>query len=468
MDKERKEKIPRLVVAAPGSGSGKTTFSMGLMAAFCRRGLAVQPFKVGPDYIDPAFHTAITRRNSINLDGWMLDEPYLRQMFFHYAREADIAVIEGVMGLYDGYGDDPLEGSTAGIARLLDAPVVLVMTAQGMAASAAALVYGLKEFGNVPIAGIVINKPSSPNHYRTVKQAIEKHTGIKVAGFLPKTAGIELKSRHLGLVQSSETENLSGIIDALAHLVEENVDLDYVQEMAEKSPSFAVPETFLPYGAGANIKIAVAQDKAFSFYYHENLAVLRRLGADLVFFSPIKDIVLPEDCSGLYLGGGYPEVFAREVAANTALMRDIREKADQGLPIYAECGGYMYLNQSFTDGQGETYPFVGIFDGETAMTPSLQHFGYLELEGLTDTVLFEKGDRIRAHEFHKSLIKRKDEDFCIKGSKVKNGQKVEWQCGRKYKNVFGMYPHIYFPANMDFARNFIRHCREYSRTGKGS
>lgn len=466
MDKGNWKTIPRLVIAAPASGSGKTTFSMGLMAAFCRKSYKVQPFKVGPDYIDPAFHTAITGRNSINLDGWMLEDTYIKQMFESYSAGADLSIVEGVMGLYDGYGDDPLKGSTAGIARLLEAPVILIMTAQGMAATASAVLYGLKEFGQANIAGVVINKPSSPNHYRTVKQAIEKHTGIKVAGFLPAASGIELKSRHLGLVQSSETENLSGIIDVLADLIGENIDLDLLLNVAKKAPLWEAgnhcgeSEHFL----SGEFKIAVARDKAFSFYYYENLEILGRLGAELVFFSPIKDAALPEDCSGVYLGGGYPEIFAEEVSANTVLMQDIRNKADQGLPIYAECGGYMYLNKSFKNGEGEIYPFVGIFDGETMMTKSLQNFGYLELEGLTETVLFQKGDRIKAHEFHKSLILREDEDFCIKGEKVKNGQNIDWQCGRKYKNVFGMYPHIYFPANMNFAYNFINHCRNYART----
>jgi len=461
MDKETNKTIPRLVIAAPASGSGKTTFSMGLMASFCRKGFKVQPFKVGPDYIDPAFHTAITGRNSINLDGWMLEDTYIRQMFESYSKGADLCIVEGVMGLYDGYGDDPLKGSTAGIARVLDAPVILVMNAQGMAATASAVLYGLKEFGRVNIAGVVINKPSSPNHYRTVKQAIEKHTGIKVVGFLPKQDGIELKSRHLGLVQSSETENLSGITDLLADLIGENVDLDLLINIAKETSSWECGKLCLEHCESAKIKIAVASDKAFSFYYHENLEILKRLGAELVYFSPIQDEALPKDISGVYIGGGYPEVFAEEVSANTALMQDIREKADQGLPIYAECGGYMYLNKNFKNEKEEIFPFVGIFDGESMMTKSLQNFGYLELQGLTDTVLFQKGEKIRAHEFHRSLILRNDEDFCIRGEKVKNSQNINWHCGRKYKNVFGMYPHIYFPANMNFAMNFVNHCREF-------
>lgn len=463
MDENKMIAIPRLVIAAPSSGSGKTTFSMGLMAAFRRRGLKVQPFKVGPDYIDPAFHTTITGRNSINLDGWMLEDTYLKEMFENYSRGTDLSIVEGVMGLYDGFGEDPFNGSTAGMARLLEAPVILVMTVDAMAGSAAAIVYGLKEFGPVNVAGVVINKPSSPHHYRTVKDAIEKYAGVKVVGSLPRQEGIQLKSRHLGLVQSSETENLAVIIDSLADLIEENVDLDLILKLAQDAPLWEERRVITrSQEKGPEIKIAVAWDKAFSFYYHENLEILRRLGAEPVFFSPIKDEALPE-CSGLYLGGGYPEVFAKEVSANTSLMQEIRKKAALGLPIYAECGGYMYLNKNFKNENEEVFPFVGIFDGEAVMTKRLQNFGYLEIEGLTDTVLFQKGERIRGHEFHKSLILRDDQDYCIKGEKVKHGEPVQWQCGRKYKNVFGMYPHIYFPANMNFAMNFVNQCREFAQ-----
>jgi cobyrinic acid a,c-diamide synthase len=463
MDKGVRQKIPRLVIAAPSSGSGKTTFSMGLMAAFCRRGLKVQPFKVGPDYIDPAFHTRITGRNSINLDGWMLEEPVVQQLFVNYSQGADLSIVEGVMGLYDGYGEDPMMGSTAGMAKILQAPVILVMAIDAMAASAAAIAYGLKEFGPVNLKGVVINKPSSLHHYQIVKDAIEKYAGIQVLGYLPKTAGIELKSRHLGLVQSSETKNLPEIVDSLADLIEENVDLDLLLKMANETSLWEFEAPCAPEEIKeAEIKIAVAQDQAFSFYYHENLTMLRRLGAELVFFSPIQDKSLPQDCCGVYIGGGYPEVFAPEISANTALMQNIKEKAEQGMPIYGECGGYMYLNKKFTNDANEVFPFVGIFEGEATMTNKLQNFGYLELQGLTDTVLFNQGERIKAHEFHKSIVLRTDDDFCIQGEKVKNGQKIEWHCGRKYKNVFGMYPHVYFPANEKFAGNFVKHCREYA------
>lgn len=464
MAAEEKIRVPRLVIAAASSGSGKTTLTMGLLAALCRRGMAVQPFKVGPDYIDPAFHTAITGRPSINLDGWMLDDDYIKKMFQSYAREADISVIEGVMGFYDGKGDDPLSGSTAGIAKLVDAPVILVLQAGGMAASAAAVVFGMKEFRQAPIAGVVINKPSSPNHFRTVKEAIEKHTGIPVLGFLPRTEGISLESRHLGLVQSSETDKLPLIIESLAQLVRENIDLEAILRIANEAPPM-LPLTFDMETAAPKdkVRIAVAWDKAFAFYYHENFSILRRLGAELVFFSPLADKALPPGCQGIYLGGGYPEVFAETLADNLSIRRSILAAAEGGMPIYAECGGYMFLNKKFTDQTGRSFDFVGFFDGEMELTNRLQNFGYTEITGLCDTILFSQGEKARGHEFHKSVIRRNDQDYCIRGEKIKEGKTITWNCGRQRKRAFGMYPHLYFPSNMDFARNFIRACAAYGK-----
>ncbi|MDD2498910.1 MAG: cobyrinate a,c-diamide synthase [Desulfitobacteriaceae bacterium] len=455
--------VPRLMISAPASGSGKTTLSMGLLAAFCRRGLSVQPYKIGPDYIDPAFHSKITGRPSINLDGWLLEEYCIRQLFSFYGAEAQLAVIEGVMGLYDGYGAHPLVGSTAGIAKLLDAPVILVMEADKMAASAAALVHGLKNFQNVAVAGVVINRPSSTNHYRIVKDAIENYVGVKVLGYLPYRGGIELKSRHLGLVQSSETEDLSQIIARLADLMEDYIDLDGLLELARSAGTVQCPSFDIWPGKEDMKKtnIAVAWDKAFSFYYHENLEILRRLGGNLHFFSPLKDASIPKHCAGIYLGGGYPEVYAQELAANCSLRQEILTAAEAGVPIYAECGGYMYLNRNFTAKDGEVFDFVGFFDGEAVLTDRLQNFGYTQITGIQNTVLFSSGDRIRAHEFHKSMIKRKDSDYCVKTEKIRNGKVLESYCGRKKKQVFGMYPHIYFPSNINFAHNFIGRCLEY-------
>jgi cobyrinic acid a,c-diamide synthase len=442
-------RIPRIIISAPASGQGKTTLSMGLMAALVKRGLKVQPYKVGPDYIDPAFHTAITGRNSINLDSWMLSEQYIRDLLATYSSEADISIIEGVMGLYDGMGDNPLVGSTAGISKLLDTPVILVMQAAGMSASSAAIIHGLRSFRNINIAGVIINKPSSLNHYNTVKNAIEKHTDIKVLGCIPKTEGIQLKSRHLGLVQYCETREASQIIDQLGDIIEGNIDIQELLNIADNAESH-YGNNLEKLNVKCETKIAIAKDEAFSFYYWENLRILERMGARLEFFSPIHDISLPEGCSGVYIGGGYPEVFASQLHSNVSMRRDIYEKARKGLPIFAECGGYMYLNKGITTNAGEA-----------RMTDKLHNFGYSEVFFCEDTYLMPKGGRLPVHEFHKSVIVRNAGDTCVRVSKVRNGRVEEWGCGMHRDNVFGMYPHVYFASCIELVGSFYSQCMVY-------
>lgn len=458
--------FPRIIIAAPGSGQGKTTFSMGLMAALCKRGMKVQPYKVGPDYIDPAFHTAITGRNSINLDSWLLEDDYIKDMFWRYSQEADISVIEGVMGLYDGMEGDPMKGSTAGIAKLLDAPVILIMQAAGMSASAAAMVNGFRDFGGLNIAGVVINRPSSVNHYNSVKAAVERYSEIRVLGYIPNEDKISLKSRHLGLVQSCETEELNSIVDRLAALIEDNADVAAVLDISRGGGAKSAGSGFEYRPSGIikpeqRVKIAVALDKAFNFYYHENLRILESLGAELHYFSPLEDKKLPEGCSGVYIGGGYPEVFAEQLEANSSMREDILHRANDGLPIYAECGGYMYLNRNITTPEGKTYQFVGIFDGEAEMTGKLQNFGYAELEFVEDSYLLNKGEKVRIHEFHRSIVKRRQEKTVVRVRKQRGGRIDEWDCGMTRANVIGFYPHVYFPSNIKLAESYIQKCMEY-------
>lgn len=452
-------KIPRIIISAPSSGQGKTTLSIGLMLALVKRGLRVQPYKIGPDYIDPAFHTSITNRNSINLDNWLLDEDYIKQLLITYSQNADISVIEGVMGLYDGKSTDPMKGSTAGMSVLLDTPVILVMEAKGMSTSAGALVHGYKSFGNIDIRAVVINKPSSDNHYNTVKNAIEKNTGVKVLGFLPKSEDIELKSRHLGLVQCCETDDLKHKANKLSNLIEDNIDVDGLIKIASSSSSFNGNKIeYIPQKT--KVKIAVARDSAFNFYYWENLQILERMGAEMEFFSPISDNKLPKNCCGIYLGGGYPEIYAKELHENKSIRQDIFEAYKKQIPIYAECGGFMYLNKGINISD-KSYDFVGIFEGLASMTKKLQNFGYADVEVEVDNFLLSKGDSVRVHEFHKSVINRTSEDYGVKVTKEKNGKKTEWHCGMFRKNVFAMYPHIYFPSNIKIADNFYKNCLEY-------
>ncbi len=461
----------RIIISAPSSGQGKTTATMGIMAALKKRGLLVQPYKVGPDYIDTAFHTKITGVKSINLDSWLLDESDIKEMLARYSDAADISIIEGVMGLYDGASHDLLKGSTAGISKLLgNCPVIIVMQCNGMAGSAAAIVHGLKELKNINVSGVIINKPSSMSHYNILKNAIEGNTRVKVLGFLPKDQDIEIKSRHLGLVQSSEIENMEKIIHRLAKLVEENIDMDELISIANSAKEVKPDGTALTARTALNeieshekVKLYVAMDKAFSFYYHENLEMLKRLGADIGFFSPMEDQIIPEDCCGIYIGGGYPEIFARELSQNISMRQSILSKAQSGMPIFAECGGYMYLNKSFQSAEGEVFDFVGFFEGESMMTQTLQNFGYAEIVSLKDNCIMRCGEKIRAHEFHKSQIITRAEDYCIKLNKIKDGMIREWYCGMERKNVFGMYAHIYFPSNIKLPKRFIETCKNYKR-----
>ncbi len=454
----------KIIITAPYSGSGKTTATIGIMDALVRMGLSVQPFKVGPDYIDPAFHKAVTGRPSINLDNWLIDENYIKNMFTDYGKDSDISVIEGVMGFYDGYGTENIySGSTAGICRLLGAPPILVMDAHGMAATAAAIVKGIFELGGFDKGGVIINKVTSLNHYNILKKVIESHTGISVIGCIPDDPEVKLHSRHLGLIQSLEIEELQWIIKRLGDMVKDNVDLNMLLQISSQGKDIVqTPIYNLPIKE-TGLKIAVAYDRAFSFYYEENFNILKRMGCRLCFFSPLSDKKLPDDVSGIYIGGGYPEVFAETLSQNREMLIAIKKASEMNMPIYGECGGYMYLNNSIITSDIKEYEMTSIFPGKAVMTERLQNFGYTEVTCKKDNILMKKGDKVRGHEFHKSKIIREDEDFYISMEKRRNGFLKQWQCGSMKNNTFGMYPHIYFPSNINIAKNFINSCQKFNK-----
>ncbi|GKX31287.1 cobyrinate a,c-diamide synthase [Vallitalea longa] len=442
---------PRLIISAPHSGTGKTTLTIALMATLCKRGLKVQPYKVGPDYIDPGFHETVTGRPSINIDGWLLEESRNIYLFNKYSKEADINIIEGVMGLYDGYGKEPMLGSTAHISKILKAPVILVMNAKGMSTSAAAIVHGMKTFRDVSLEGVIINIPMSGRHYEILKETIEKNTNVPVIGYLPKLDDVKLESRHLGLIQSSEIEDITAKVNKLAETITSTIDIDKLIEIANNTEMLE-DTNILKSNKIYGVHIAVAKDKAFSFHYNENIEMLKGLGAEIHYFSPLQDKLLPEKCDGIYLAGGYPEVFAKELSNNMSLMQDIKEKADENIPIYAECGGYMYLHETITNLESETYRMVGIFKGGAYMKKRLQNFGYVSIKTKGRTPLFDEDTVFRAHEFHRSVVDRTEEEpTYVIGEK---GNKI-WYCGKLYKNAYGMYPHIYFPAEPSIPEKFL-------------
>lgn len=463
--------IPRIIIAGTNSGCGKTTLATGIMAALAKRGYRVQPFKVGPDYIDPMFHTFITGNRSRNLDSWMLAGENVSYLFARNSAQTDISVIEGVMGLYDGFGGYSEGGSTAHVSKLIKAPVILVVNGEGMSLSIAALIKGYKDFdGEVDIKGVIINRIKSSSHYMLLKEIIEENTGLKAVGYLPPMEEYSLQSRHLGLVPSDEIKDLKEKIDLLAGQLEKTIELEALLEIARQAVE--LPPPVIPVQIEESCRectvisgkprIGVARDKAFNFYYQDNLDLLEMLGAELVYFSPLTDQRLPGGLDGLYIGGGYPEVFAEVLRENHSMRADIREKVSAGLPAYAECGGLMYLSESIEDREGNSFEMVGLIPGKSRMTEGLQRFGYVEVEAVCGNVLAKEGSRIRGHEFHYSVTDV-DAVSCFKVIKKRKGNReTSWTCGYKQHNLLAGYPHLHFWGNIQFAENFVANCRQWA------
>src|SRR3989338_2919375 len=469
---------PRIIFAATQSGSGKTTITLGVLLALRKMGLKVQPFKAGPDYLDPMHHSAVCARKSRNLDSWLMPPGAIRRLFAANAKGADISVIEGVMGLYDGFRDTEY-GSTAHLAKILGAPVILVLNAASFSRSAAAIVLGCKEFDKkVNLSGVILNNIGSPNHYHFTKSAIEKKTKIPVLGFLPKDAGIKLPERHLGLVPAGEQSADTGLYARLGALVEKNIDVRGIIKISRQDSCrhceprrgeaisvFEIASSSqrifgTPRNDKTEVTIALARDKAFNFYYQDNLDILESLGARLVEFSPLKDKSLPPDIDGMYIGGGYPELFSARLSANCRMREAVSGYAKKGLPIYAECGGLMYLVKRIVDFQGKGFPMAGVFNCAAVMANKLQALGYIEIEVRKDNILSRKGDKIRAHTFHWSYLKNlsKDTRFAYK---VTKGKDRVYEDGLIKENVLASYAHLHFASHINFAKNFIKSCLTY-------
>jgi cobyrinic acid a,c-diamide synthase len=465
---------PRIVIAGTSSGAGKTTVSIGLMAAFTRLGKTVQGYKVGPDYIDPGHHAVATGRASRNLDSWMLGDnqnPYsganhVKEVFYRSSEDADISIIEGVMGLFDG--KDPLsnQGSTADLSEILSAPVILVINASSMARSAAAIVYGFQKFApSVQIAGVIVNQVGSLGHYQLVKSAIEQECGIPAIGYLTKNSELQIPERHLGLVTALERGKQSTLFDALVEKMLETVDLDKILSIANHAVDFPEPvsEIFTGLKTDPKVTIAVAKDAAFNFYYPENLELLEWHGASLKFFSPLLGDRIPDNADGLYIGGGFPEEFAKELSKNQSMLANFRKRILDGLPTLAECGGFMFLTESITDRQGQTYEMVGLVPASVTMQNRLAALGYRDIQGLKDSVLLAKGERIRGHEFHYSTMAFREElasyatshAYEVTGS---YGIKPEGYCAGSF---LAAYSHVHFASNPDAAKRFISFCAKY-------
>ena len=430
----------RLLIAGTGSGCGKTTASILLMAALKSRGLDVAPYKVGPDYIDPGFHQAVCGRPSYNLDTWLMGEGTLHRLLRH---PADIAVIEGVMGYYDGLDAETLRCSTWEAARLTRTPVLLVADASGGAASVAATVKGFQTLTpDSGIAGVLINRVSGPSHYALVERAVTYYTGLPCVGYLTKQQKIELPSRHLGLVTARETPDLLPRIEQAARQAAETLDIEKILAMAAKAPDLPeAPDPPMPDYRG--FRLGVALDEAFHFYYQDNLDALCRAGMELVFFSPLGDAHLPENLDGLYIGGGYPEVHAERLTANATMRAELRAALENGLPCYAECGGLMYLGRAIDGAE-----MVGFLPLCCHMTDRLQRFGYV-------TVTDQSGLAFPAHEFHHAVAES-DGETVYTVRKASRPDKT-WRCGYEKKNTLAAFAHVYFGDRPDLIRRFWLH-----------
>jgi cobyrinic acid a,c-diamide synthase len=449
--------VPRLVIAGTHSGVGKTTVATALMAAFTRRGLRVQPFKVGPDFIDPGFHTAACGRASRNLDGWMLSPAANLEIFGRASADADLAIVEGVMGLFDGRDAATESGSTAELAKWLRAPVVLVTDASAMARSAAALVRGFETFDPaLDLAGIIFNRIGGPRHADILREAVAAYCRSTPVAWLPCSEAISLPSRHLGLTMAAEALTPE-LLSEMVSWIEQHADLDTLLDLARShSPALDIPLTAAAKCGTSRVRIGVARDRAFCFYYQDNLDLLRESGAELVEFSPLDDRDLPPAIGGLYLGGGYPEIHAATLSQNQPMLQAIRRFAGSGAPVYAECGGFMYLTEAIVDAAGREHAMVGLFPTRARMQSRFAALGYIEAEAPVDALWLRAGERIRGHEFRYSEIDAMPPDvprcFTLQGSR---GARAE---GYTARNVLAGYAHLHFRSSPEFAARFVEAC----------
>jgi len=458
----------RILLAGTSSDVGKTTVVLGLMRALRNRGLKVQGYKAGPDYIDTAFHTFATDVSSRNLDTWMLEEDVIKSLVGKHSKNADIAIMEGVMGMYDGADVKSLEGSSAHLAKMTGTPVILVINGGGVAASAAAMVLGFKMFDpDVQVKGVIVNKVSGEHHYNLIKEAIEHHVGITCLGYLKKNENISLKSRHLGLIPSVEVKALDDKINEVANMIEETCDIEGIMSVAESAQPFEYTGN---NEAEKQLKIGVPLDHAFNFYYQDNIDLLEQMGCEIIHFSPISDEKVPDNIDGLYIGGGFPEVFAKDLSDNLSMKQSIKHLIERGLPTYAECGGLMYLTSYITNLKNESFEMVGVFENGSKMTERLQRFGYVEVSTNRPTPLGKEGLEFKAHEFHRSVVLTEPNQLDhLMSYDIKKAKKLPvktWQCGYMKYNCLGAYPHIHFYSNQDVAKGFIESCLKYKMENK--
>lgn len=450
---------PRLMLAAPASGAGKTTLVIALLRALQEGNLRPAAFKCGPDYIDPMFHREALGVSGYNLDLFLADREIVRGLLARGSRGADVSIVEGVMGYYDGVGDT-MRASAWHVATETETPAVLVVRPKGAFLSVAALVKGFLDFrANSHLAGVILNGCAAALHDK-LAPVIERETGLKVFGFMPEVPEARLSSRHLGLVTPEQVKSLDDKIAALSENLRRGVDVAALLDLARTAPPLV---DRLPVLAPERpVRIAVARDAAFCFYYRENLEMLEALGAETVFFSPLDNKRLPENIGALYLGGGYPEMHAGSLSENVLMRQSIAEAIAGGMPVLAECGGFLYLQDDLQDRDGNAHPMCGAVPGSGLKGERLGRFGYIELSALEEGLLGSEGTRLRGHEFH--YWNSSDCGTAFRAEKASGG--AGWTCCHSSPTLFAGFPHLYFWSNPDAARSFVKAAVRYRDTGR--
>lgn len=451
-------KLRRIMLAAPKSGSGKTTITCALLQALKTQGEQVAAYKCGPDYIDPMFHQKVLGVPSKNLDTFFTDPETTRELFLRGRKEDEIAVLEGVMGIFDGLGGVREEGSSYHLAQVTKTPIILVVDAKGMGRSILPVLAGFLAYDPEHlIQGVILNRMSK-GYYEIVKPLIESELNLSVVGYFPESKTMQLKSRHLGLVMPEEIGELQEQMEELAGKLIQTVSIEKLMEIARQAEELVVyPQEKLGTKKTRNKPvIAVARDEAFCFYYEDNLRMLQEQRAGLIEFSPLHDSKLPENCHAILLGGGYPELHARQLSENRNMRLSIKAAAEDGMPIVAECGGFMYLHSTLTDQEGHSYEMADVVKGSCTYQGKLVRFGYIELEE-TGGCYLEQGQKIRAHEFHYYDSTQNGTD-CI-ATKPTTGR--QYTCVHVRENQWLGFPHLYYPSNPQFAKRFVEKAKEY-------
>lgn len=451
----------RILVAATASGVGKTTVVCGLLRSLQRRGLRLNAFKCGPDYLDPQFHRAVLGIPSLNLDSFLAGEDLTRQTLAHGCEHADLCIVEGAMGYYDGIAQGH-DASAYDVARITRTPSVLVVDARGRALSLAAEVSGFLRFREPSFVRAVIANGASAGYFPRLKAMVERECGVPVLGYVPRLDEASLESRHLGLVSAEEVDDLRQRMDFVADAVERTVDLDALLELSREAEPIRCGPRALPAPVSGAPVVAVARDAAFSFYYEDSLELLERLGARLAYFSPLRDGSLPDGTCGLYLGGGYPELHARELSANDRLLAAVRAAIADGMPTIAECGGYLYLHQTLEDAAGQAWPMVGAVPGKAYRRDRMGRFGYVELVALRDGLLAQRGESLRAHEFHYWQSATDGDAFLAR----KPQSDRSWASVVGTNALYAGFPHLYLNGCPKAAKRFVDACAAYACRGE--